>query len=107
MLHILRSNNVARPWWKADEYLDLDPYEKVWCSCCNAYSIAWQADARLHMVDLPIGDFGDYGNGESFLDLLSYCDEAWVEIKCADGYGCTVNPRRRASAHLRHREIEI
>lgn len=100
-MHILFSNNTPRPWWPADQRLGLQPTERIWCECCNAYSPASEADARLKIVEMPIGSFGDYGDGGSFLDVMSYCDEPRMEVKCADGYGCTVKPRRRASAHLR------
>ena len=103
LVHILRSNNTARPWWRADQRFDVAPDNPIWCDCCNAYSPACEAEARLHTVELPVGDFGDYGRGESYMDLLSYNDEPRWQTRCAEGYGCTIRPRRRASAHLRER----
>lgn len=102
MLHILRSNTTPRPWWRADQRLGLHPNDRVWCDCCNAYSPAGEAEARLHTVEMPVGDMGDY-HGHSFIDLLGYCDDARWETRCAEGHGCTVSPRRKASAHLRER----
>ena len=101
-VHILRSNLTGRPWWRADQRLDMAPDRKVWCDCCNAWSPAAEAEARLLTVELPKGDWGDYQDGgQGFLDVLGYCDESRFEVRCASGHGCTVNPRRRASAHLR------
>ena len=104
MIHILRSNNTARPWWPADQRLDLPADQRIWCDCCNAYSPASEAEARLLTVELPIGGAGSYGEGRSFYDFLSYCDEPELQTRCASGFGCTTKPRRRASAHLRRRE---
>jgi len=104
MVHILWSNNTPRPWWRADHRWGVPGNERIWCDCCNAYSPAQETDVRLLCVELPIGDGGDYqNNGSSFFDLILCGDEPRWETRCADGFGCTIKPRRKASAHLRER----
>lgn len=117
-VHILRSGRTARPWWPAHERLNIPAAQRIWCDCCNAWGYASQVDARLLSVELPVGGPGDYGPDDmerapwrrqkrlGFYDFIMYGDDARWETKCAEGYGCTVNPRRRASRHLREHLTE-
>jgi len=110
MLHILITHETPRPWWPADQRWDIPPDEKVWCDCCNAWSPAAETDVRAMVDELPIGGPGNYQyqwteHGPDFQPHgyePSYYDSYW-KTKCADGFGCTIKPRRRASAHLRER----
>lgn len=111
VLHILCTDETPRPWWPADQRWDIPGDKSIWCDCCNAYSPASETDVRLMAQELPIGCLGDYQHdwlpyGPSRpMDVgfqISYFDAYW-RTKCADGFGCTIKPRRRASAHLRER----
>lgn len=108
-VHILCDNHTARPWWRADERWGIPPNKKVWCDCCNAYGRADEVEVCIRLDEMPIlGDWGDYqyrdepdlGFGPGWQP--SYFDPSWT-TRCGKGFGCTVKPRRRASAHLRER----
>ena len=109
-VHILWSRADARPWWTAHQRLGIGARTPVWCDCCNAYSPAEEADARLVTVEIPVNcDLGNYQDQmhhygpDQDRDIgfdLPYEEPRW-ETRCAEGFGCTVSPRRRASRHLR------
>lgn len=110
IFHILITGETPRPWWPADQRWNIAPDENVWCDCCNAWSPAGEADVRLMIEEFPVGGTGYYQeqwtpHGPDFEQhgfQPSYFDPHW-QTRCAEGFGCSVKPRRRASAHLRAR----
>lgn len=106
-IHILRDNHIARPWWVARERFDCPADERIWCDCCNAYGMADEVEVRLWADEIPVGGAGCYQDPDALGGFNSgwsprYFDPRW-ETRCGEGFGCTVSPRRRASAHLRER----
>ena len=104
-IHILRDRTTKRPWWPADERLDIGPDEKVFTECCACNVRASEAVARLHLFDLPLGGPGDYQeqleDWESpGFDLPYEPGNRW-EIRCAPDAGCNRFPRKRCGAYLR------
>ena len=100
--HILIHQGTPRPWWRADQRWDVPPDKPVFCACCNAYSPAEETEVRLMIQEWPIGGPGNYqGNRRKGFEP-SYEEPYWA-VRCGEGFGCTVSPRRRASRHLRER----
>ncbi len=110
-IHILRSRNEPRPWWRTDERCGLDPDHIVIADCCLCKMSASETDIRLWIAEIPLcADCGDYGYNYPWGDRACFdlpYDEARWETKCAEGFGCTVKPRRRSSRHLREGWYEM
>ena len=104
-VHILWSRNTPRPWWRADQRLDVASDYKVFTDCCACRVPAIDAQARLWDLEIPHGGMGDYqeklfeGMQPGF--YIPYGDEPRWEIRCAPDSGCNVNPRKKCGADLR------
>lgn len=112
-VHILWTPPIARPWWRTDERCsELSPNDKVWTDCCGCKQPAHETECRaVASWDPPLGGAGCYQEPplpwqpdrceiEPGAPTGAYFDGRW-ETRCADGFGCTVNPRKKCGRELR------
>lgn len=118
--HILTTARLARPWWRTDERFAETAGTKVWTDCCGCKMPADQTDCRLvETWDPPAcGDLGCYQEptppwektpsgrksrsrwAKPYVPTGAYYDPT-LDVRCAEGFGCTVNPRKKAGRALR------
>lgn len=104
--HILRTDSIARPWWRTDERAPDYAGNKVWTDCCCCRVPAEQTDCRvISSWDPPHGDLGCYQEqpdlaADAYLPTGAYY-EPRLEVRCSEGFGCTVRPRMKWGRHLR------
>lgn len=105
-MHILFTPAVsAPPFWRTDERLPGLSGERVWTDCCGCKQPSEETDSRIvSYYECPLGGFGDYKDiprSDSLnLPTGAYYD-ARLETQCAEGFGCTVNPRKKCGRELR------
>jgi hypothetical protein len=111
-IHILRTDSIARPWWPTHERLPSWTEGKIWTDCCGCKVAAEQTDCRIICSwEPPIGGMGCYQE-EPLPWQKDRCDfepafptgayyEDRIEIRCAEGFGCNANPRKKWGRHLR------
>jgi hypothetical protein len=105
-IHILRTDSIARPWWRTDERASAHAGHKVLTDCCCCRMPAEETDCRIVSPwDPPHGDLGCFQEPP---DLAASADvptgayyEPRLEIRCAAGFGCDANPKKRRGRHLR------
>jgi hypothetical protein len=111
LLHILWTPTIGRPWWRTDERCNLPANERVWTDCCGCKMPAEETETRLvESWDPPLGGMGCYQEEPmpwaqdrcelSYYPTGAYFDPHW-DTRCADGFGCTVNPRKKCGRELR------
>lgn len=107
-IHVLTTPGIARPWWRSDERMPDAQGRRLWTDCCCCKRPAEETDCRVvSYYDAPLGGFGQYQEaGPAGPDLGpdlptgAYYDPD-VQVRCAEGFGCTVRPRMRWGRHLR------
>lgn len=111
MMYILQTPSASRPWWRTDERICVSADCVVTADCCLCKMQASETDSRvISFYDPPHGGLGCYQDdlypweNSCRLDADpptgAYYDHI-VEIRCAEGFGCTVLKRRKSSRHLR------
>lgn len=110
--HLLWTPTMARPWWRTDERIPDYTGRKIWTDCCCCRQPAAETDCRITVSwEPPVGGFGCYQEEplpwatdrceiEPEPPTGSYFDPR-LEVRCAEGFGCTVNPRKKSGRHLR------
>lgn len=117
--HILITPSIARPWWPTHERFECDAAETVWTDCCCCKMPATETDSRyVSSWDPPLGGMGCYQEppfpwertpsgrksrarwARPYFPTGAYYDGR-VETRCADGFGCSSNPRKRRGKNLR------
>ncbi len=106
-IHILRSRNEPRPWWRADQRFDIPSDRKIFTDCCCCNMPAELVIVRLWTLELPIGGLGDYQERKLYPEqepgfYIPYGDEPRWEVKCAPDAGCNVKLRKKCGADLRY-----
>ena len=106
MIHVLRVPEIARPWWRTDERASSYTGRTVITDCCSCRMAASETDCRIvSSWEPPHGDFGCYQEqpnlkADASLPTGAYY-EPRLEIRCAHGFGCDANPKRRWGRALR------
>lgn len=106
--HILRTPNVKRPFWRTDERFPDSANQKVWTDCCGCKQPASETLSRIvETFEMPLGGCGGEANGigkfveRPIDDWAGVYYDPTVETVCAEGFGCTVNPRKKCGRTLR------
>lgn len=105
-IHILQVGSVPRPWWPTEQRCEEVAGHKVWTDCCSCKLPAEQTDSRyVETWDYPLGDMGGEfiwgGDWEEQESPTAIYFDGRVETRCSDGFGCTVNPRKKSGRSLR------
>lgn len=101
-VHLFAPAVITTPPWATHERLsDCAADEIVVADCCLCRMRADETVCTITTAPpLPHG-MTPNERMDHIYSNSSYFYDASVDIQCAEGFGCTVKPRRRSSRHLR------
>ncbi len=100
--HILAPPTVAYPKWATHERLsNVTADQMVLTDCCCCRMRADETTVQIIAApDIPHGMTDDEMHDHIYSNAAYFYDPAQV-IECGEGFGCTVNKRRRIGASNR------